>query len=149
MFLLSLEFNGSVLNQLKYFAKPSNMLIIDDPSVTTNSDGKINRTNGKTSFTVVFAFSSASCRALGTMRPSLTQRRRPILMTRLPQLEITDGYLPADVMAKIYRDLYGRTDGPVTGGQSSGPCGGIRPVSLRFSISDVATARCFSSSSGD
>src|ERR1019366_6617432 len=44
----------------KDFAKPSNIAIKDGPSATTKSEGKMKKTRGKTSFTVVFAARSSA-----------------------------------------------------------------------------------------
>lgn len=63
IFLLSFELRRFAPFQLKNSLKPSNIMIIEGPIVTTNNDGKMNSTSGNTSLTVVLAAcSSASCR---------------------------------------------------------------------------------------
>jgi len=48
---------------MRYLLKLSITLIAAGPNVTRKSEGKMNKTNGKTSFTVVFAAcSSTFCR---------------------------------------------------------------------------------------
>ena len=61
MFLLSPRFsNSKPENQFKNLAKPRTMMIAEGPIVTTNRDGKMNRTSGNTSLTVVFAACSSA-----------------------------------------------------------------------------------------
>ena len=49
------------LSYLKYFSNDSDKVIRAGPRATTNNEGKMNKTSGKTIFTGVFAAISSTC----------------------------------------------------------------------------------------